>query len=176
MKKLLFSFVLMLTSMLMFAQNTNEAKLISKSEAMQATQEGNIFVGVNTTGFGFTNVDGVTNTNVGINVGAFAKQNFAIVANVGYGAVTSKEFNTNDWYYGAGLRYYIVNAVPVQVDWKGSVGNNYHPTTSYIGVEGGYAWFISKRFSVEPKLRYDISTRDEYKNVFSGTIGFNTFF
>ena len=175
MKKLIFGFMLVLASVFTFGQ-TSDSISTSKQNAVEATQEGNVIVGVNTSGFGFTNVDGVTRTNVGVTVGAFAKQNFAVIATVGYGAVTSKHYNTNDWYYGGGLKYYISSQIPVQVDWRGSTGNSYHPGTSYVGVEGGYAWFVSKNFSIEPKLRYDFSTKDQYENVFSGGIGFNAFF
>lgn len=162
--------MMFMTAMFM-AQETNLTR------AKAATQEGNFVVGVNATNIGFTNVkDGATNINAGVSVGAFAKDNLAVVANVGYATTNYNSVNTNDWFYGAGLKYYLGSVVPLQVDWKGSVGNNFHPGASFVGVQGGYAWFPFKNFSVEPTVRYDFSTKDAYQNVFSGNLGLNLFF
>lgn len=175
MKRMIFATMIMLMSTFSFAQ-TNATVTTSKENAVEATKSGNKFVGLNTSSLGFTNTDGVTNTNVGLELGAFAVDNLAVVGTVGYGATTSENFNTNDWFYGAGLRYYVGSVLPLQVDWKGSTGNSFHPSTSYVGFQGGYAWFPFKNFSIEPTLRYDLSTKTEYKNTFSGKVGFNLFF
>lgn len=160
-----------------FATIMLSAQKTDSTNAKKATQEGNIVVGINSTGLGFTNVDKATNVNAGVTVGAFAKDNLAVIASLGYQSLLQDGGkNTNDWYYGAGVKYYLSNIVPLQVDWKGSVGNNNHPSTSYVGFQGGYAWFPFSNFSVEPSIRYDISTKTEYKNVFSGGVGFNLFF
>lgn len=174
MKKVLLG-ALMLGSLALTAQE--QVKETNLSRAKEATQEGNIMVGVNATNIGFTNVKGgATNINAGVSVGAFAKDNLAVVANLGYATTNYNGVNTNDWFYGAGLRYYVGSVVPIQVDWKGSVGNSFHPGASFVGVQGGYAWFPFKNFSIEPTVRYDFSTKDQYENVFSGQLGFNLFF
>lgn len=174
MRKLLLGMATFATLMLSAQEAEKET---NRSRAKEAIQEGSIMVGVNATNIGFTSVkDGATNINAGVSVGAFAKDNLAIVANLGYSTVNYKSVNTNDWFYGAGVRYYVADVVPLQVDWKGSVGNTYHPGASFVGFQGGYAWFPFKNFSVEPTVRYDLSTKDEYQNVLSGNLGFNLFF
>lgn len=172
MKKLLLGLA-MFTTMLASAQEVKETSL---TRAKQATQEGNYMVGLSATNIGVTNINGNTNFNGGISVGAFAKDNLAVVGNVGYSTAQFDGVNTNDWFYGAGLRYYIGSVVPLQVDWKGSVGNSFHPGASFVGAQGGYAWFPFNNFSVEPTVRYDWATRPGYENVFSANLGFNLFF
>jgi hypothetical protein len=173
MKKRLLLGLAMFATLMISAQ---EVKDTNSSRAKEATKEGNYIVGVSATNIGFTNVSGNTNINGGISVGAFAKDNLAVVANVGYATTNYNGVNTNDWFYGGGLRYYVASVIPVQVDWRGSTGSNFHPGASFVGVQGGYAWFPFKNFSVEPTVRYDLSTKTEYENVFSGNLGFNLFF
>ena len=106
MKKLFLGVALVATAMLS-AQET-EQKPTARENAKVATQEGNIMIGVNTTSLGFANIDKATSINAGVTAGAFAKDNFAVVATVGYQSnLNSGSVNTNDWYYGAGLKYYI---------------------------------------------------------------------
>lgn len=161
---------------LVSAQTTQNTKPTARENAKLATQEGNYIVGLNTTSLGFTNVDKATNINAGVTVGAFAKDNLAIVASLGYQSLHVNSVNTNDWTYGAGVKYYVGSILPIQVDWKGSIGNNHNPSTSFVGVQGGYAWFPFSNFSIEPTVRYDFSTKSQYQDVFSGGLGFNLFF
>ena len=161
MKKLLFLFAILVSS-LSFAQ----------------TQKGNSFVGFRATDLGFSNYDKVTTYGAGLQGGHFVQNNLAIVAGVGYTAVSAKDYNANDWNYEAGVKYYVDNVLPVQVDWNGSTGNFSNPSRSNLGLSVGYALFLGKNrnFNIEPGLKYDVSLTDNYKNTFSGGIGVNYFF
>jgi hypothetical protein len=33
-------------------------------------------------------------------------------------------------------------------------------SVNYVGVEGGYAWFVAPNIAVTPKVRYNITTND----------------
>jgi hypothetical protein len=175
MKKVLLGLAVLAT-LAVSAQEVETQKETSFTRAKEATQEGNYMVGLSATSIGATHINGNTNFNGGVSVGAFAKDNLAVVGNVGYATTQFEGVNTNDWFYGAGLRYYVASVVPVQVDWKGSVGNSFHPGASFVGVQLGYAWFPFTNFSVEPTIRHDFSTKDQYQNVLSANLGFNLYF
>lgn len=172
MKKLFTMMALVILTTLSFAQ---QSSMLENSKI--ATQKGVYFVGVNSTNLGFTNVDDTTTFNVGLTGGAFATQGLAVVAKVGYSSVHLDKFevNSNQWSYGAGLRYYVSNVIPVQVDWTGTTGTGVE-NKSWVGFQGGYAFFVYPNFSIEPTVRYDLSTRSTDPNVWSGGVGFNLFF
>jgi hypothetical protein len=175
MKKMILALAMTLTTVFSFAQTT-EVKPTTRENAVSATSSGTTFVGVDASSIGFTNVDGVTNVNVGLTAGSFATQNLAVVVSTGYSTSLSDEVRTNDWYYGAGLKYYVASVLPIQVDWRGYSGNSFDTPASFVGVQGGYAWFPFRNFSIEPTVRYDVAVNDEYKNMLSGKVGFNLFF
>lgn len=175
MKKLLLG-VATIATLTLSAQTTNNTEPTARENAKIATQEGNYMVGVNTTSLGFTNIKDATNVNAGLTVGTFAKDNLAVIVSGGYQSQHVNGVNTNDWFYGAGVKYYLGSLIPIQVDWKGSTGNSNNPSKSYVGFQGGYAWFPFSNFSIEPAIRYDLSTKTEHEDVFSGALGFNLFF
>lgn len=169
MKQLVLVFAMLFATM-SFSQETNSER------ASQATQSGNYVLGLNSTGLGFSNVEKATDFNAGVSAGVFVEDGLALLANLGYGSSHFNDVNVNSWNYGVGAKYYIADVLPLQLDWNGSTGNGISPNTSYIGTQLGYAWFPFRNFSVEPKLRYSFSTKDEYPDVFSGGVGFNLFF
>ena len=180
MKQLVLVFA-MLFATVMYSQTSTQPQVGQSSEtnlskADVATQKGTYVLGLNGTGLGVTNVNDVTNVNVGASFGGFVADRFALLFNVGYGTTFYQGSSVNDWAYGAGAKYYLGGVMPLQVDWSGSTGNSVHPSTSFVGTQLGYAWFPFTNFSIEPAVRYDISTKDEYANVFSGRLGFNLFF
>ena len=159
MKKLFFAF-LMLFSVITFAQ----------------TSQGSSFVGIRASDLGFSNYNKVTTYGVGVQGGHFVQNNLAIVGELGYNAIHSSGYNTNDWNYAAGVKYYVDKVLPIQVDWNGSTGNFSNPTKSNLGFSLGYAVFPNKQISVEPTLKYNVSLNNNYKNTFSGGVGVNYFF
>ena len=160
--KKLFLVLLMLASAFSFAQ----------------LGKGSNFVGVRATNLGFSNYDKVTTYGAGLQGGHFIQNNLAIVAGVGYTAVSAKNYNANDWNYEAGLKYYVGKVLPIQIDWNGATGNFSNPSKSNLGFSLGYAIFLGKNnnFNIEPGIKYNVSLKDDYKNMFSGGIGANYFF
>lgn len=86
-------------------------------------------------------------------------------------AVTS--FN---WKVGA--KYYINSQFPVQVDLNGSSNDGF--SHLFLGIQGGYAWFVADNVIIEPELRYGLGLNEEAgdgdRNPCSINIGFAFFF
>ena len=146
-----------------------------------AIQEGKWLIEINTgswtTGskaFSLASSNDITAWSLGAEGGYFVADNLAIKAGLGYSddgrdiSGFSSAFN-----YKIGAKYYIVNQFPVGVDYTGSSIKDRDENPSYVGVEGGYAWFITPKVSIEPKLRYKISMNsDFYDDAFQALIGF----
>ena len=171
MKNLVLVFAMLFATMFYAQKNQQEV-------AQEATQVGNYTVGLNTSGLGFSTVkDGPTTVNAGLTFGGFLAQNFALVGQVGYDSFHYNNVNMNDWTYGAGVKYYVGSVVPLQVDWKGSTGSTVQPSASFVSTQIGYAWFPFRNISVEPTLRYEMSTnRSDYPNALKGMVSVNAFF
>lgn len=123
------------------------------------------------TGFHLTNIDGETFWNIGLDFGYFVMDDLAIKVGLGYGdnSVSDGRFG---WKFGG--KYYIIGFIPVGLDLNGSAGDNYSPM--FLGLQGGYAWFITDSVSVEPGLRYGFGMNEDAGdgdfNPFSFNIGF----
>jgi len=142
-----------------------------------AIQEGKWLIEINTgsyatgsTAFSLASVDGNTQWSVGAEGGYFVIDNLAIKAGLGY-----QDFGDGDnssFAYKIGAKYYIANEFPVGVDYTG-VSSDFDEDPSYVGIEGGYAWFVTPKVSIEPKIRYNLSMNsDFYDDVFQALIGF----
>lgn len=147
-----------------------------------ATTKGTYMVGLKSTNVGFsTTKDTGVNIDVSLEAGYFFAPRTAFVFGAGYDTyIQTKEAanlgydSMNAWTYMAGLKHYLGSVVPVQVDYNGSTGNGINMNA--IGVQAGYAFFPSSKFSIEPALRYNIGLAENDVNVFSGAIGFNYLF
>ncbi len=132
------------------------------------------------TGFMFSSVDGNTNWNLGGEVGYFVKDNLAIKAGLGYGStkldVLGESVTTSTFSYGIGAKYYIINMIPVQLDFSGTSIEDADENPSYVGISGGYAFFMGDMVSLEPSLRYNLSMNDNFEDAFIAEIGFSIFF
>ena len=179
MKKLVLVFAMIFATMT-FAQ-TN----LSKADV--ATSKGTYFLGVNASNVGFENLDSsqkkLKKYNVGANFGGFVADRLALVASVGYGSEhREEEVDVNKWTYLAGVKYYVMGVVPVQVDYNRlELNRSENPdlkrSFGYVGTKVGYALFPFDNFSIEPNLKYNWSTEKHiYPNVFSGGLNFNLFF
>uniref|UniRef100_UPI004048D7EF hypothetical protein n=1 Tax=Mariniflexile sp. TaxID=1979402 RepID=UPI004048D7EF len=140
-----------------------------------AIEQGQWIIEINTgswttgnTAFSLTAIDGNTAWSAGAEVGYFIKENLAIKAGLGY---SDSELSDGSFAYKIGAKYYIDSRFPIGVDYTGvsSDGND----ASWVGVQGGYAWFVSQNVSIEPTLRYNI-TLDDMKadSAFQALIGF----
>ena len=77
--------------------------------------------------------------------------------------------------YRLGAQYYFNGNIPVGVDFTGASTDG--ESVNYVGVEGGYAWFVAPNVAITPKVRYNITTDDnKAPSSFQGLIGFSLFF
>ncbi|KAF2513697.1 hypothetical protein EYY60_05580 [Flavobacterium zhairuonense] len=165
MKKLILAAIAVLTFGFANAQEqTAKGKwLIETNTSFGATHVGN-------TGFHLESTDGETTWGAGAEGGYFVADNLAVKAGLGY-----EDFghSANAISYKVGAKYYLLNKFPLEASYTGMSVKGLDENPSFIGLQGGYAWFVGKNVSVEPGLRYNISLNDDYyKSVFQFNIGF----
>jgi outer membrane protein W len=128
--------------------------------------------GVGSTQFALSSVDGDTAWNVGAEGGYFVADNLAVKLGLGYGDDGS-DVNSSSFAYKIGAKYYVVNKFPVEVSYNGASIDGLDENPSYVGIQGGYAWFLGSNVSVEPGVRYNVSLNDDfYKSGLQFNIGF----
>ena len=150
------------------AKSSNGAT--AKGKWVIETNAGSPLHFLGSTAFSLTSVDGETQWNVGAEGGYFVADNFAVKAGLGYGDFGGDDLVT----YRLGAQYYFNGNIPVGVDFTGASTDG--ESVNYVGVEGGYAWFVAPNIAVTPKVRYNIATKDTYESAFQGLIGFSLFF
>jgi hypothetical protein len=158
------------------AQDKKEASGAQTSEGKWVIEANTGSLATGSTAFSYSSFDGSTSYNIGLDGGYFIMENLAIKAGVGFGgSKPDGGDSTTSTTYKIGAQYYIMGKIPVGVDYTGfsSEGTN----ASWIGIEGGYAWFLGSNVAVTPKLRYN-ATMDEAIAVsgFLGLFGFALYF
>ncbi|MEN2414854.1 hypothetical protein [Flavobacterium mesophilum] len=149
------------------------------ANAQEQTAKGKWLIEANT-GFGAVNVgntsfqlsssDGETQWGLGGEAGYFIADNLAVKAGLGY---ADMGHSINAFSYKVGAKYYLLNKFPLEASYTGASIKDADENPSFIGIQGGYAWFVGKNISIEPGLRYNISMNDDYgKDVFQLNIGF----
>lgn len=111
---------------------------------------------------------GDTAWSVGLEGGYFVIKDLAIKAGLGY---SDYGFDFTTFNYKVGAKYYIASQFPVGVDFAGtsSDGDN----SNWVGLQAGYAWFVSDDISIEPTLRYNLTLdNNKAESAFQGLIGF----
>ena len=149
-------------------------------DTSSALSEGSIVIEANTgswttgsTAISFTSIDGESMYSIGGEAGYFVKENLAVKVGLGYSGSSLDGPGTSSFNYKVGAKYYINGQFPVGVDYSGSSFNDFDENPSYVGLEGGYAWFLADNVSIEPKARYNVSMNDEfYESAFQFLIGF----
>ena len=108
------------------------------------------------TAFSLLSVDGSTIWSVGADAGYFVSDNLAIKAGLGYADADEID---GTFVYKVGAKYYLGGEFPVGVDFTGSSvdGNN----ANWVGIQGGYAWFVADNVSIEPTIRYNVTLDDQ---------------
>lgn len=167
MKKMFFALLLSFGLTSMFAQDGFTA-LKKGSFAIEANT-GTWMVG--NTGFSLASSDGDTMWSIGLEGDYFVMDALAIKAGLGY---TDYSGDSNAFAYKIGLKYYIINQIPVGLDFTGASIKDSKENPMYLGIQGGYAWFPAPNVSIEPTLRYNVTLNKDYddKGVFQGVIGF----
>ncbi len=124
------------------------------------------------TGFGLYSIDGTTVWSVGAEGGYFVMDDLAVKVGLGYSDLDG----ASSFSYKLGAKYYIASQFPVQVDLTGASGDDVFGDESplWVGVQGGYAWFVADNISIEPGLRYNISMNEDFtdEGIFEFRIGF----
>lgn len=132
-------------------------------------------VGANTS-LSYSTTDKNSVFNVGAEVGYFIIDDLAIKVGLGEGVINGDNFipNTNIFSYKIGAKYYVLSRIPFQVDWSGATIKHFNEDASYLGIQGGYAWFLGSNVSIEPGVRYNISLNNGFSNkdTFQFNIGF----
>ncbi|MDG3582359.1 MULTISPECIES: hypothetical protein [Galbibacter] len=152
------------------------------STSNSALSEGSWLVEANTnfgrahaanTSFSLNTSDDYTAWNIGFEGGYFIMDDLALKAGLGYGDSDNSDGNFS---YKVGAKYYVVSQFPVQIDFNGSTGDDYSPL--FLGLQGGYAWFVANNIALEPGIRYDIDINDDADGAsgLSLNVGFSLFF
>lgn len=121
------------------------------------------------TSFGLTSIDGTTIWSVGAEAGYFVMDDLAVKLGLGY-----NDFDgASTFSYKLGAKYYVASKFPVQLDVTGASGDDVFGEESplWLGVQGGYAWFVADNISIEPGLRYNVSLNEDFTD--EGVLEFN---
>ena len=155
----------------MNAQNTQEK--------FRPTAKGNWVIEANTgshatgnTAIGITAVDGYTQYSFGAEAGYFVMDNLAVKAGLGYQGAEGED---GAFAYKVGAQYYIIDKIPVGLDFTGTSIDGYN--ANWVGAEAGYALFLAPNVAITPKVRYNITLDDQKADsAFQGLVGFSFFF
>ena len=170
MKKILFVLVAV-TGLSVDAQNDSNSGSLSKNSWVIEANTGSWTTG--STAFSLTSQDGITMWSIGGEAGYFIMDDLAIKVGLGYGDNGGDGAGSSAFNYKVGAKYYIDGQFPVGVDFTGSSVKDFDENPSYVGIQGGYAWFVAPNVSIEPTLRYNLSMNDDfYESAFQGLIGF----
>lgn len=138
MKKVIFAAIAVMAFGFANAQEqTAKGKwLVETNTSFGATQVGN-------TGFQLSSSDGETNWSIGAEGGYFVADNLAVKAGLGYNDLGH---SLNAFSYKVGAKYYLLNKFPLEASYTGSSINDADENPSFLGLQGGYAWFVGKTF------------------------------
>ncbi|WP_019038052.1 outer membrane beta-barrel protein [Psychroflexus tropicus] len=163
----------------LFSANAQDG--IEKGTILVEANTGNAMIG--TTSFSFASSDGSTEYSLGLDGGYFIAENLALKAGLGYqGFNPDQGENVSAFSYRLGAKYYLANQFPITLDLTGASGdgaeNFIGETPLWLGLGGGYAWFITDSISIEPGLRYNFSLNEDFSDegIFQLNIGFALYF
>jgi hypothetical protein len=123
------------------------------------------------TGFGLYSIDGTTVWSIGGEAGYFIADDLALKVGLGY----SDFDGSSNLTYKLGAKYYIASQFPVQLDLTGASSNDlFGENPLWLGLQGGYAWFVADNISIEPGIRYNLSLNEDFtdEGLFEFRIGF----
>ena len=129
------------------------------------------------TGFAYQSVDGVTIWSIGAEGDYFLIDDLALKIGLGY----SDFDGTTSFSYKAGIKYYVASQFPLQIDLTGASGDSFSffdEKPFWLGLQGGYAWFVADNVSIEPGVRYNVSLNEDFSDegIFEFRIGFTFHF
>lgn len=163
MKKTLLLFALVAISFTTYSQEnsgqTTKGKWVIEANTGAATT-GN-------TMFSLASSDGNTAWSLGLDGGYFFMDDLAVKVGLGY----FDSGSADGLNYKIGAEYYFNGNIPVSVDFTGDTGTE----LNWLGIQAGYAWFVTDHISVKPAVRYNVGL-DDQDGVFQGLVGFALFF
>ncbi|MBB4804346.1 outer membrane protein W [Flavobacterium nitrogenifigens] len=150
------------------------------ANAQEQTAKGKWLIEANTGFGGDTNTgntsfqlyssDGESSWSIGAEGGYFVADNLAVKLGMGY---NDFGHSSNAFSYKVGAKYYLLNKFPLEASYTGASIKDANENPSYLGLQAGYAWFVSKNISIEPGLRYNVTLNEDYgKDVFQLNVGF----
>lgn len=175
MKKLFFAALGVLVFSFSNAQDDNGGSALSKGSWVIEANTG--FGAPNTgaansanTSFSLYSFDDTTVWSVGAEAGYFIADDLAIKIGLGYNDYDG----INAFTYKLGAKYYIASQFPVQIDLTGASGDLFGEDPLWLGLQGGYAWFVADNVSIEPGIRYNVSMNEDFtdEGIFELCIGF----
>lgn len=118
------------------------------------------------TGINLLSTEGSTLFSLGAEGGYFIQDNLAIKFGFGYSDLDFTNFFT----YKFGLKHYAGGFVPIQVDITGATNEDIDsgfgtvetPDPLWLGLQVGYAAFLSDDIAIEPTLRYNASLNKDF--------------
>jgi hypothetical protein len=120
-------------------------------------------------------VDDMIYYNLGADAGYFIIDDLAIRLGLFYGGGGN---NRGRLAYRLGGKYYINSKVPVGLDITGQSIEDYDNNPTWLGIQAGYAFFLSDRIAIEPGARWNQSLNEDWDDsgFFELNIGFTLFF
>jgi hypothetical protein len=151
----------------------------SKDTGSGQTAKGKFLIEANTgfgapgaTSFQFSNSDGASEYNIGVEGGYFVADNLALKVGLGFGGTSPKEGDgVTQLGYKIGAKYYIMGMIPVAADFFGTKPNE-GDANNGIGFQGGYAIFLGDNVSIEPGIRYNHLLTEGAEGVLQFNVGF----
>lgn len=170
-------------------------KAQDQSQSSSPTSKGNILFEVgasafgetslkhgSSTGFNLLNANGSTIFSIGAEGGYFVQDNSAIKVGLGYTDVDFTTFFT----YKVGFKHYANGNVPIQIDITGATNEDQDtgfgtfetPDPLWLGLQLGYAAFLSDNIAFEPTMRYNVTLNNDFtdENIFELKFNFVIFF
>lgn len=170
-----------------YAQDDSELSQISKGSTVMEFNTGLSGFGEasmmqGSTAIQFTSVEDVSIYNIGFDGGYFIQDRLALKFGLGYGGYSwddgDFDVDSNAFSYRLGVKYYVADTFPFQVDVTGASIKDVDENPMWLGLQGGYAFFLGSNVSIEPALRYSISLNEDFtdEGIFQLNVGLSVFF
>jgi hypothetical protein len=174
MKKILITLVLAVATTLTMSSQSKKVTQTEKGKFLidLKTQIGNLGGGITNTGFSFVKTGGVTAWSAGLDGGYFIANNFALKAGFTY---SDSDSSTSTFTYKLGAKYYFNGNIPFEVDLSGYSQEFLGVKPIFLGINGGYSFFLGDNLSIEPAIKYSIPINDT-KNIFNNGLSLNVGF
>ena len=158
MKKVVFTIFMVAVAYTANSQENNGQTAKGKFLIELNTQVGGSNSAFTNTGFSFTNVHGYNAWSVGLGGGYFIADNFALKAGFGY---KDGSGGNSSFAYNFGAKYYLKGKIPFEVNLSGSNVDVLIDRPLFLGLSGGYAFFLGDKLSIEPKINYSIPLKNK---------------